>query len=173
MAETKVDTRMITPDVSRVETRAAQSTSSGTAFDFSSIPSWAKRITVTVEQISLSGTDNFLIQLGDSGGIETTGYNSTSTTIGASNNTVSSTSGFVLRGASGSVIYSGGGLVLTLLNPSTNTWVASGFLGREDGTATVSAGGRKSLSGVLDRLRFTRSGSDTFDGGQVNILIEG
>ncbi|WP_334625633.1 hypothetical protein [Rhizobium johnstonii] len=47
---------------------------SGTAIDFTSIPSWAKRITVSFEGISTSGTTGVSLQLGDSGGVETSGY---------------------------------------------------------------------------------------------------
>ena len=45
-----------------------------TSADFTSIPSWVRRITLIFSDISLSGSDNLLIQIGDSGGLETTGY---------------------------------------------------------------------------------------------------
>ena len=54
----------------------AQNSTSGTSIDFTSIPSWVKRITVMFSSVSTSGSSNPLIQIGDSGGIENTGYTS-------------------------------------------------------------------------------------------------
>ena len=47
---------------------------SGVAIDFTSIPSWVKRITVNLDGVSTNGTSTYQIQLGDAGGPETTGY---------------------------------------------------------------------------------------------------
>jgi len=49
-------------------------TASGTSVDFTGIPSWVKRVTVMFSGVSLSGTSSYLVQLGDSGGVENTGY---------------------------------------------------------------------------------------------------
>ena len=49
---------------------------SGTAIDFTSIPSWVKRITFMFSGVSTSGTSNTIIQLGTSGGFVTSGYSS-------------------------------------------------------------------------------------------------
>ena len=142
-----------------------QATTSGTAFDFTSIPSGATQITVCFDEVSLSGSDSFLIQLGDSGGIETTGYQSTS---GASASATSSTSGLVILGGGAARLFSGS-MILTLMNSSTNTWVQQHGLSINGLTNYVTGGGRKSLSAALDRLRITRTGSDTFDAGSVNV----
>ena len=61
---------------SAVTSGTAITTTSGTSHDFTSIPSWVKRITVMFSGVSTNGTSFVQIQLGDSGGIETTGYNS-------------------------------------------------------------------------------------------------
>jgi hypothetical protein len=47
---------------------------SGTAVDFTSIPSGTKRITVSFSGVSTNATSLYRIQIGDSGGIETSGY---------------------------------------------------------------------------------------------------
>jgi hypothetical protein len=47
---------------------------SGTSVDFTGIPSTAKRITVMFSGVSTNGTSIIQVQLGDSGGVETTGY---------------------------------------------------------------------------------------------------
>jgi hypothetical protein len=150
----------------------AVATTSGTAIDFTSIPSWVKRITIMFNEVSLNGTAHYLIQLGDSGGVETTGYISTSVNINNASGTAgaSSTSGFTITSLSAAGIFSGH-LTLTLIG--SNLWIGShsGKLG----TANItSGGGSKTLSDTLDRVRITTSnGTDTFDAGSINILMEG
>lgn len=146
--------------VSTLETE--QATTSGTEFDFTSIAAEARRITIMFNGVSLDGTDNLLIQIGDSGGIETTGYVSGSVSL-------SSTSGFLVSAAAAARALSGH-MVLTLKDAANNEWISSHSVWN---TATgVGGGGHKELSGTLDRVRLTRTGTDTFDAGSVNILIE-
>ena len=47
----------------------------GTSVEFAGIPSGVKRITVMLNGVSTSSTSPMQIQLGDSGGYETSGYN--------------------------------------------------------------------------------------------------
>jgi hypothetical protein len=148
----------------------ATAASSGTAVLFSSIPSWVKRITVLFNEVSLSGTDNILVQIGDAGGLETTGYVSSSTgTSGASGSTVSSTSGFIVQSSLAAYVTSGA-LVLNLMG--SNLWIASGA-GKSSTAVGWFAGGSKTLSDTLTQLNITVTGANTFDGaGTVNILYE-
>ena len=152
--------------------RTAQVSTSGTAIDFTSIPSWVKRITVMLSGVSLSGTDDLLIQIGDAGGFETTAYNSNA---GASNGgtqlTVSApatTTGFLIAnqtgpGASFNFFY-------VLTNFSGNVWIGS-LSGNESARVLV-GGGIKTLSNVLTQVRITRTGTNTFDAGAINIMYE-
>ena len=142
-----------------------QATTSGTAFDFLGIPSGATQITVCFDLVSLSGSDHFLIQLGDSGGIETTDYESSS---GSSGSGSSLTSGLHIQGGNASRLLSGS-MILTLMDPTTNKWVAQHSLSINGLNNFVTGGGRKVLSAALDRLRITRSGTNTFDAGFVNV----
>ncbi|MBL6934650.1 MAG: hypothetical protein ISR48_04495 [Alphaproteobacteria bacterium] len=144
-----------------------QATTSGTAFDFTGIPAGTKRITITFEGVSLSGTDDILVQLGDAGGIETSGYVSTSWETSSN---PSSTSGFIWNASAATTINSGH-MVLTLSNSANFTWISS-HTGKLDTTTGVMGGGNKSLSAELTQVRITRTGSDTFDAGAVNILYE-
>jgi hypothetical protein len=157
---------------SNIVSSTAQATTSGTSKDFTSIPSWVKRITVMFNGVSKSGSALPLIQLGDSGGIETTGYLSASTQTGSSTATQTSTAGFVLNaGGSGNVFH--GAIVLNLLDSTNNIWVANGTLSFSDVAFNMYTGGSKSLSATLDRVRITTSnGTDTFDAGSVNIMYE-
>ncbi len=146
-----------------------QATTTGTAFDFTGIPSWVTQIIVTFQAVSLDGTNDFIIQIGDSGGLETDGY--TSTSISVTNSSTSSgatsTAGFVV-GAANSANAAYGTLTLDLADAANNEWVASHSI-RKSGTAAAFGGGNKSLSGTLDRLRLLTTGSDDFDAGAVNI----
>ena len=161
---------------SRLVRGTAVATTSGTSVDFTSIPSWVKRLTVMFSGISLSGASDILIQLGDSGGIETTGYISAFNTIQAGSPingaTASSTSGFILYAANATNTLSG---VVIFNNIDGNAWLGNGqwgYINTNLFTAWVS--GEKSLSATLDRVRLTTvNGTDTFDGGSVNIIYEG
>ena len=147
---------------------ASQATTSGTAFDFTGIPAWAKRITMVFNSVSLSGTDYYLVQLGDSGGIETTGYISGSSGYATTIVTVTSAAGFTVFSESSA--YAAQGLMTLVRIGSTNGWIQnhSGNLG----IANFSGGGSKTLSAALDRIRLTRSGTNTFDAGSVSIMWE-
>lgn len=154
----------------------AVASTSGTAIDFTSIPSWAKRITVMFKGVSTSGTSvPWLIQLGDSGGIETNGYLAASSRLTPSSlNAFSSTSGFNLNLDNSGSNVCNGSITITLLDLSTNSWVASGVFANSFSAETCTVAGSKSLSATLDRVRITTSGgTDTFDAGSVNIMYEG
>jgi len=145
---------------------------SGTSVDFTSIPSWAKRITVMFADLSLNGTAHALIQLGDSGGIENTGYVSSSTYLsgGVSSSSVFSTGGIVLYDGTPANALTGS-VVFTKL--SGNRWVATGLYNFSSSTGVNGfTAGDKTLSDTLDRIRITNTASDTFDAGSINILYE-
>jgi hypothetical protein len=155
---------------SLITSGTAAAASSGTAVLFTSIPSWVKRVTVLFSEVSLSGTDNILVQLGDAGGLETTGYISSSVnTTGGAGNTVSSTTGFIVASTLAAYINSG---ALVLTSMGSNLWIASGAGKLSTGVGWFS-GGSKTLSDTLTQLNITVTGANTFDGaGTVNILYE-
>jgi hypothetical protein len=147
---------------------------SGTSVDFTSIPSWVKRITLSFSGVSTSGTSNPLIQIGDSGGVEATGYLGAGTAGGnaASPTVTNYTTGFGLPGSSASNVLHGA-VVLTLIDASAFTWAASGTLSLSNAATYFMTSGSKSLSAALDRIRLTTvGGTDTFDAGTVNVLYE-
>lgn len=164
-----------TPSGSIITSMTAQASTSGTSIDFTSIPSWVKRITVMFNGVSTNSTSFEIIQIGDSGGIETTGYAGACAIVSNSSSTsvTQLSSGFMFQnGGSGSYLISGS-IVLTLLNASTNTWTASGSVAPAGSLNVHTVGGSKSLSATLDRVRITTvNGTDTFDAGTINILYE-
>jgi hypothetical protein len=153
----------------------AVASTSGTAIDFTGIPSWVRRITVMFNGVSISGTSDIIIRLGVSGTPETTGYltnyfRSAATSIATSTSTTDS---FVVTGGiavAANLIH--GPYTFSLLTP--NVWVGSGVL-YSSGTTNymVNSSGSKSLAGVLNMVRITTlNGTDTFDAGSINILYE-
>jgi hypothetical protein len=154
----------------------AVASTSGTAIDFTGIPSWVRRITVMFSGVSTTGSSNYQIQIGTSGGIQITGYlvNATQITAAAAASTTS-TAGFRF----GSSAYNvgtdtfGGMCQICLLDSSNGTWTAFGCIGNSAAAQSYFTAGSKVLSGTLDRVRITTAGgTDTFDAGTINILYE-
>jgi hypothetical protein len=150
---------------------------SGTAIDFTGIPSWVKRVTVMLNGVSLSGSSIILIQLGTSSGVETTGYAGSGSNPGAGiaqqYQSAQYTTGFGIgQGAGAAVAVSG--LVFITAFGSSNKYIASGTLASTTEAVTRLTAGDKTLSGTLDRVRITSvNGTDTFDAGSINIMYEG
>ena len=157
----------------QIQRGTEQATTSGTAIDFTSIPAGVRRITVMFDNVSFNGSDSASIQLGDSGGIETTGYvGNVGIVAGASAGLItslSSAAGIIYPGTAAADNCSG---VIQIVNQSGNKWLITGQTTRS-GTAqihqTVST---KTLSDVLDRIRFKVDGASSFDAGAINIFWE-
>ncbi len=147
-------------------------TATGTSVDFTGIPDWVKKITVMFNGVSVSGTSQPMFQLGDSGGIETTGYvTNVSSVTTAVNSTSTYTNGWQLFSANAANIIQGN-IVFVLMDAATNTWSGSGIFGATT-PSVIWTVGTKSLSATLDRVRITTAGgTDTFDAGIINILYE-
>lgn len=151
----------------------AQASTSGTSIDFTGIPSWAQRITIQFVGVSISGTADFWVQLGDSGGAENTGYSGASSNIVGTVTTVNSTSAFSVFRPGSAASAAHGQLILTRESSSSFTWVLSGVLCDSASAFTTISGGSKSTSAALDRVRITTSnGTDTFDAGAINVLYD-
>jgi hypothetical protein len=151
----------------------AVASTSGTSIDFTSIPSWVKRITLMLNGVSTNGTSLIQVQIGG-GSIENTSYVS-----GASQNTTatvnlsSSTTGFVIVMSTAAASIHNGTTILSLQNVSTNSWNSFGNLYRSNDAVMEMSAGVKSISSTLDRVRITTvNGTDTFDAGSINILYE-
>jgi|Laugresu1bdmlbsd_1035121.scaffolds.fasta_scaffold17006_4 hypothetical protein len=162
----------VTGTLAPVVSGTAVASTSGTSIDFTSIPSWVKRITVMFSGVSTSGTSLIQVQIG-SGSVETTGYLSGAVSLvnGSSVNGANSTTGFIISGAGASTFVIHGSATISLIG--SNLWAMNFAGGRSDAAAALSAGGSKTASGTLDRVRITTiNGTDTFDAGTINILYE-
>jgi hypothetical protein len=118
--------------------------------------------------VSTNGTSNYLIQLGDAGGVETTGYSSRATSISAQANT---TAGFIITQSQAAADLVSGNIVICTLG--SNVWVSGGNISNVGQNAILMSAGTKTLSDTLTQVRITTvNGTDTFDAGTINILYE-
>lgn len=147
---------------------------SGTAINFTGVPAGAKRVTLSMQGVSTNGTSPHRILIGDSGGLETSGYLGAQALV--SSGGYSSSTGNISDGMRISQTQAAdtgnGTVVVNLIDASTNTWGMSVISGQTTNQLTLSASS-KSLSAALDRITYTTvNGSDTFDAGLINIQYE-
>lgn len=147
-------------------------TASGTSVEFTGIPSWVKRITIIMRQVSLAASGTVRFRVGTSSGLVTTGY-STGNSGYATTPTISVTTitdglgGFGTNDGTTTVV---GSIVFMLLD--TNTWVSNGMFFRGNDNIMNSSQGHIALGGTLDRVAVVATTS-TFDAGTINVLYEG
>jgi hypothetical protein len=147
-------------------------TASGVNVDFTGIPATANRVKFMLVDVSTSGVSPLMLQIGDSGGVETTGYTGVITNVqGSVTPAAFGGSGFELSATVAAATITG---VVTISRITGNTWVVDAALARTDGTARYTTSvGAKTLSAALDRVRLTTvGGADTFDAGTVNVSWE-
>jgi hypothetical protein len=141
-----------------------------TRAEFTSIPSWVKRITVMLQAVGTNGSSILQVQVG-SGSFSTSGY--TSQAWSSTGSTVVSTGIYITSAMSSAYVMTG---IMTLSLVGNNVWVATGIVDLENATSIgfQTAGRTPALSGALDRIRVLAvNGTDTFDTGSIiNILYE-
>lgn len=143
-------------------------TASGSAIDIGGIPAGVKRINFDLVGLSTNGTALINLQLGTASGIETTGYLGS---VGEGTAVSFSTAFTLTRANAATAVYQGGG---SLRISGANIWAITGGTGRSDTAQPFQGfGGSKSLSGIIDRMRFsTSNGTDVFDSGTITISWE-
>lgn len=163
------DTTLNTSGATGITVGTLTAATSGSAIDFTGIPSGVNRITIMFDSVSISGTDDILVQIGDSGGIETTTYVSIGGVISDGVRSTS-TAGFLINTGVATFALNGH-MVLTRI--TGNRWISSHTFGDVADGEIFIGGGNKTLSATLDRLRIDTTGTNTFDGaGQINIFYE-
>jgi hypothetical protein len=157
----------------------AVASTSGTSIDFTSIPSWVRRITVMFQSVSTSGTSIPQVQLGTgSTSYTTSGYVVTGASFNSNSVTSGSqaTSGFILETHNPyftAAAARSGQLILT--NISGNNWVGTSIISGSwvSGPSSAFCAGQVSLGAALTAVRITTvNGTDTFDAGTINIIYE-
>ena len=146
-----------------------QSTTSGSSKTFSGIPAGTKMIVIMLASVSTSGTSTFNVTIGDSGGIETSGYLSAGGQMAGGGQSINwNTTQFEINSTVAADTLQGS-ITLTL-EDTTNTWTCTHTLNTTGVADILFGSGVKSLSTTLTQVRFGTSG--TFDAGAVNIMYQ-
>lgn len=163
---------LLTPNINKIVLGTEAASTSGTTVDYTSIPAGVRRITIMFNGVSTNGTSQIIVQLGDSGGFEPTGYQSAAYSQGGGSGTTS-TAGIAVATPTAAAGTFYGSVILSLENSSNYTWVSqSNVYDSNSGNVYIGAGA-KATSAQTDRLRITTAGgSDTFDSGAINISFE-
>ena len=151
----------------------AVASTSGTSIDFTSIPSWVKRITIQFQGVSTNGTSTIQLQLGTgSTTYTTTGYLGVGLSAAATISATNGTTGFgVGSGNQAAATVMHGQIVIT--NVTGNNWVGTGMFGMSNTITMHFTAASISLAAALTAVRTTTvNGTDTFDAGSINILYE-
>ena len=149
-----------------------QASTSGTTIDFTGIPAGTKQITVSFVGVSTNGTSIVIVQLGDAGGFETSGYSGAGASYSAA--TISNfSSGFMLQPSHAATSVYHGKMELSLEDSSDNTWTEKSSVGMTNTASGGHGAGSKALSATLTQVRITTvNGTDAFDAGAINISYE-
>jgi len=153
----------------KVYSGTAVASTSGSSISFTSLPSGIKKLTLNLVGVSTNGTANLITQIGDAGGLETTGYLGATGFISVTTpQSTNYTNGVNLPAAAASTFH--GQIVWELVDASTFTWTASINVSTSDAARSYFGGYSKSLTAELDRIAITTT--DTFDAGKINIQYE-
>ena len=147
-------------------------TATGSSVEFTDIPEDAYEITLMFNGVSLSGTNNFKIQLGTSSNYIVSNYESLSQTEGGGDEGTSD-NGFIIRSTSGGHTHTGSMLIK---KASSTSYIQTGQFatGPNTGNSPVEGGTQtygslSSVSGTVNRLRVILSGTNTFDAGSFSL----
>lgn len=174
--QTGTDTaRAVTPSAmqnGKIVLGTPVASTSGATIDFN-IPSWSKRVTINFLGVSTNGTSIPIVQIGDAGGIETSGYLGAASGISSGVGSANFTTGFGFTNSHAATSVFHGSIVLTLENASSFTWAAFGVIARSDAAVTNVTAGTKPLSAALTQVRITTvNGTDAFDAGEINVTYD-
>ena len=149
----------------------AQASTSGSSVTFTGIPAGVRVVNVMFFSVSTdSWPEGFIgITLGDSGGLETSGYSSAAVKLvnGSGVQVSTSTASFKINDSNDSGEQLLGIFHFTNEDSSNNAWVMNGGMYQTSGQPIFCCGG-KELSGELTQLKIETS-VGTFDQGTMNI----
>lgn len=150
---------------------SAVTTDAGTSIPFS-VPATVRKIRVVLDKVKVNGTSPLIIQLGDSGGYETSGYEGSIAGISGSFTTTSNHSTGILVGTGVNPDDEVSGII-ELNRISGNKWVASFNFSLSNQDYVFVGTARKETSAATDRLRLiTVSGAPIFTSGSAKVEYE-
>jgi len=151
-------------------------TASGTSITFGSIPAGVDMIVMNFFGVSQgSNAQTIRIQIGDGGGIETSGYLNTAAKIAdqaIESATIRNTAGFsvgTVNWDAANILH--GSVWFTLQDAAAFTWCFHGMLNESDDDGIYLGSGSKALSAELTQIKFSTAAGATFDAGAVNIMF--
>jgi hypothetical protein len=151
-------------------------TTSGTSITFGSIPAGVDMIVMNFFGVSqASNAQTIRIQIGDAGGIETSGYLNTAGKIAdqaIESATIRNTAGFsvgTVNWDAANILH--GSVWFTLQDAAAFTWCFHGMLNESDDDGIYLGSGSKALSAELTQIKFSTAAGATFDAGAVNIMF--
>lgn len=128
------------------------------------LPAWVTEIELMLDSVSLSGTNNILVQLGNASSYVTSGYQSDGMNGSTTVSIDPSTSGFILRYNDASFSLSG---PVRLVKGNGDKWYCSYVIDRSNGTALHWGAGIVDLGAAITRIRVNTDGANTFDAGSI------
>jgi hypothetical protein len=148
---------------------SSQDLNTTTGVDFTGIPVTQKKLDIVFEGVSLSGSDNIIVQITtNTTGLISSGYAGSSCVSGGGGNTLAAnTSGFIVQIANSARVFSG---VMSLTQNITTANVVSCHTGSMiSGSIGVFGSGMVTMptGEHITEVRVTRSGANTFDAGRV------
>ena len=165
-AETDTEIAAAIPSIQETDTSP-----SGTSIDWA-IPAGVTEIEIYGVDLSTDGTGIPMIQLGDSGGIETSGYVGNNSDDQGNSDQFSS--GFELSQYGSAANVNQFRAVLTRLNDTSDLWFFVDLFARTDSTHSGEGVGRKYLTADLTTVRLTTdTGTPDFDAGEVYVRYRG
>jgi hypothetical protein len=146
-------------------------TVSGTSIEQTGVASTVTEIVISWADLGFALSDSLLVQMGDSGGYETSGY--TGSRMDYVNSAGSGSTGSLSSGAQFSLgtTNPGGQIVLKRATSNGRTWSFHGS-SAESGPNNFTTG-YKTLSAALDRVRLIGSSGQTFNSGSVSFEMRG
>lgn len=164
-------TTAISPNHNQVINTAVTATTSGTSVDSPTIPAGTRVIVGHLSGVSTNGTSDYIIQIGDAGGAENSGYLGSGGAFGNGPAAASTayTAGFGLNANPGAAGLYHGHFILVLMDATAFTWSFSSSISPSGiGSTNIVASGVKSLSAELTSVRLTTAGgANTFDAGSI------
>jgi len=155
----------VSSDAIVLQTAKSSATGTSDPIEFTDIPEDAYEITLMFNGVSLSGSENYFIQLGTSSGYIETGYTATSQSEAGSQG-VSSIVGFIVMSTSSSAVHHG---KFDINKFSDTAYTFEGQTRRDSGAGTQAYGSLNSVNGTITRLRIKPSGTNNFTAGSFNI----
>ena len=150
-------------------------TTSGTSYSWTGLPEIATSFVMSLEQVSNTGGNNYLIRMGPVAGVLTTGYYSFAHLI-TSGGTSTVTSGVIsgitlMPNSSGSALT--GTVVFDLVDATDNKWMVTSVLTTAGGSTRTEGYVSLGAGTPLSVIEILRTSTDTFDNGAVQLTVGG